>query len=590
MKKKLMAILLAVALVGMYSFGSIASVFADDATTTTISLDKTAETVYMGKTLDLTATVTGGTTSDATWVSSNENVATVKADDSDSTKATVTAEKISGTSTITVTSGSATATCVVTVKSNAGDEGKTVNCKYYVHSTTDASKITFGTTGSTGQSASNYTEGVEGTITLPSSWSKIDSNENRFYTADASGTSLDRTDILTGVPSIFDSITGIQSVFDQSVKKMNKTVEVTGTSVTWYVIKKHNDGYHVDGYVTANDLIYALNYDKNTSEEVSNMPSNTGAAYKTTETATLDSTNTPVREGYTFKGWALSRNSTTNVTSVKFDKEPITVYAIWEQKYSAKYDWVTNAPTTGVTLPTDSSYYDTGDAIKNIDKTYTKGYTISDANGIWTFSGWDEGTLAGKVKTYTGSWTFKEYPAVAVTSTYNVIANYYTSTDGGEYVQDNSSVVNLKDATVATVGSTISVTPEDAWATYNGNTYGLDESKSTLTKTAVRDPLTNTLTLSYYRSVSSDNGNSDNNNADNNNNGGGSSSDNPSNNNSDGNGSGSGSSTGTAVNTTTDSSVPDTGDNSELVLWSVLGLTSIALGGVVIALRRKEAE
>lgn len=165
---------------------------------------------------------------------------------------------------------------------------------------------------------------------------------------------------------------------------------------------------------------------------------------------------------------------------------------------------------------------------------------------------------------------------VVQTTSYNVVANYYTSTDGGEYVKDNASEVTLKDATTVNVGDTITATPEDSWMAYNGNKYGLDESKSTLTKVAVLDRATNTLTLNYYRSVKNGSDDPDNNNKHD----GGGSSDTPKNNNNGGNGS----STGTATNANT----PDTGDSMDLVLWSMLGVTSIALAGVVLALRRKE--
>lgn len=167
-------------------------------------------------------------------------------------------------------------------------------------------------------------------------------------------------------------------------------------------------------------------------------------------------------------------------------------------------------------------------------------------------------------------------PVVTETS-YSVVANYYTSTNGGEYVQDNESTLTLKTGT-ANVGDTITENPQDSWATYNGNIYTYDGSKSTITKLAVLDPISNVLTVNYYRSVTTGGGSDD---PDNNNkHDGGGSSDTPKNNNNGGNGS----STGTATNANT----PDTGDSMDLVLWSMLGVTSIALAGVVLALRRKE--
>jgi len=168
-------------------------------------------------------------------------------------------------------------------------------------------------------------------------------------------------------------------------------------------------------------------------------------------------------------------------------------------------------------------------------------------------------------------------------TTYSVVANYYTSTNGGAFVLDGSSTKT--EAASAYVGSEIQVTPEAAWMTYNGNTYLFDATKSTMTKKAVLDPKTNVLTVNYYRNVSSTNNEPTNNNTDNN--GGGSANNTPSNNNAAKNGK---APKGSAVvkPSNNNANAPKTGDQSDIVLWAALGMAGIALAGVTMALRRKE--
>ena len=163
-------------------------------------------------------------------------------------------------------------------------------------------------------------------------------------------------------------------------------------------------------------------------------------------------------------------------------------------------------------------------------------------------------------------------------TTYNVVANYYTSTDNGAtYTKDNRDAVSLKGATEVKVGSDVSVTPENAWANYNNNTYSLDKDKSTTElKSADIDASKNVLTLNYYRIASSTNDNPNNNNTDN---GGGTATNTSSNNHS-------GSTANTVSNN--DSSHPSTGDNSSIALWSLLGASGIILAGVAFGLRRRE--
>ena len=128
------------------------------------------------------------------------------------------------------------------------------------------------------------------------------------------------------------------------------------------------------------------------------------------------------------------------------------------------------------------------------------------------------------------------------------------------------------------VGSAISVTPIESWATYGSNGYILNTGNSVTTKTAVYDAASNTLTLNYYRMTdsSSDDPNNNNNN--------GKKPGHDTDNNS-GNNSGNGPDSNSASN---NASAPNTGDTSDLGLWIILGGSSIALAGVLIALRKRQ--
>jgi len=179
---------------------------------------------------------------------------------------------------------------------------------------------------------------------------------------------------------------------------------------------------------------------------------------------------------------------------------------------------------------------------------------------------------------FTGSFTLAQVPDP---TTYSVVANYYTSTNGGEYALDGTETKTASADT--TVGSEIKVTPEDAWATYNGNTYGYDAAKSTVTKTAVLDSKSNVLTVNYYRTVNTTTTTPTDNNTTN----GGTTVDTPSNNNT-------AAATKTKTGTTAakadnnNSSAPKTGDTSDLMAWSVLGLAGIVLAGAAVAMRKRE--
>ncbi|TDP44675.1 Spy0128 family protein [Aminicella lysinilytica] len=169
----------------------------------------------------------------------------------------------------------------------------------------------------------------------------------------------------------------------------------------------------------------------------------------------------------------------------------------------------------------------------------------------------------------TNTYEYKAQPPVVQNTTYNVVANYYTSNDeGATYTQDNATAVEVKTATAVQVGDPLTVTPEDAWATYDGNSYFIDADKSEMSKIAVFDAASNTLTLNYYRNAGGTDEPGEDNKTDEPQTDTGSDSDTPSNNKSAG---------------------VKTGDNNNLGLWAgILGASGVALAGLYVGLRKRE--
>lgn len=105
-------------------------------------------------------------------------------------------------------------------------------------------------------------------------------------------------------------------------------------------------------------------------------------------------------------------------------------------------------------------------------------------------------------------FNFSWYPVLELSRTdtsYTVEGNYYTSTDGGAYVKDNSEAVSLQGAVAGAVGDQVTVTPDEAWTSYSGSQYQLDE-KQVLSLIMAVDPADNVLTLNYYRTVNNGGG------------------------------------------------------------------------------------
>lgn len=512
MKKKLMALLLAVAVVGMYSFGSVASVFAEEGTensTTTISAtnvtwekvkDKSGYDVYHGAAEFVIPAGTEGKVNldyrDALnkfFMQHFENKYGVETNHGYSMPGDW--YKLD-----------------INVVNESGKEYKYVDNSFVLSGYSDD------------LSADNNTKLFGNLIT----WGYSDDmNINNIL-----GTKIDNTANVTYAVNNYaaDGIaySGANTFFESALDV--KAVETSSTINTQLFIDGPNTGNVYAGADIDFTSILTLEpvAEKTTYSVITNYYTSTDGSK-----ATLDGTETRMKDVETSVGSELS--------------------------ITAEDGWLTF---------NDNKYDDLSDS----EKTVTKTAALNPKDNEIIFN-YYRNVNSPSIPDPT--------PGVKSTS-YTVVGNYFTSNNGGVYTQDNSTAVTLKTGT-ANVGDTITQYPQDSWATYNGNIYTYDESKSTITKVVVLDPLSNVLTINYYRVVTNGNGgdNPSNNNTDNNNDNGGGK-DTPSNNNSNGGGS----STGTAVNV--NSTVPDTGDTSDAVLWTSLGLTGMVLAGVMISLRRKE--
>ena len=91
--------------------------------------------------------------------------------------------------------------------------------------------------------------------------------------------------------------------------------------------------------ITGQTEPFALKYDKNTDDEVSNMPNNDEYAKNNYETQRyiLSDEKYPLRAKYNFVGWSLTPDGAKIVTEVDIKKDT-TVFAIWEDAVSWTFD------------------------------------------------------------------------------------------------------------------------------------------------------------------------------------------------------------------------------------------------------------
>ncbi len=194
-------------------------------------------------------------------------------------------------------------------------------------------------------SASELTDGTNTIATLDSGISADDFSGNTNYNNkwgfkpsvsynETTGTTAANTNYLpapiTKTQTLAKTSDKTGGTYDISfgVRANNSTAEGTYTSTITIA-------------VTGNPTPYTITYDANTTDTVSGMPSNVSTS-SANETVTLSS-NSPTRDGYTFKGWCSVATSDENCSGTSYSaggslaldqtvsSNSLTLYAMWKK-------------------------------------------------------------------------------------------------------------------------------------------------------------------------------------------------------------------------------------------------------------------
>ncbi len=135
----------------------------------------------------------------------------------------------------------------------------------------------------------------------------------------------------------------IWSVDDKKVATINKSGVLTAVNngtVTVRAESKYNSEVFAtfDVSISGQPDSYSVTYDANTTDQVIGMPENDNYIRGNH----ILSEKRPLRDCYTFAGWALTKNSTEVVTVVENVNSNTTVYAVWEKtegfEFEGEYD------------------------------------------------------------------------------------------------------------------------------------------------------------------------------------------------------------------------------------------------------------
>jgi len=195
-----------------------------------------------------------------------------------------------------------------------------------------------------------------------------------------------------------------------------------------------------------------VTYDKNTTDEVENMPAQ---QQKTDKTDLTLAKEIPVRAGYTFQGWATSADAqeVAYAPGALYQKdEALTLYALW-----AKNDEVV---TYTVYYSSDKSSYGLPDS-----QTKTQGVplTLSDmvpGSQFYTFTGW-ETEVNGERLVFQPGDTFNLDSNVTLTATWKVTSYLHDAVSGkswelGEAFRELTEPVDTTDMYHVTIGFSLS--------------------------------------------------------------------------------------------------------------------------------------
>ena len=219
--------------------------------------------------------------------------------------------------------------------------------------------------------------------------------------------------------------------------------------VTWYAIKRENDGWHVDGFMKAT-WAHTVNFYMNVEANETAINTQTVIHNKTAKTFA-----DPTRTGYTFGGWYSNANCTGDAfsfkTAILSDRN---LYAKWTAN---NYQVIFNgngATNTFPTVPTSS-----------VNATYSQTFTYDETKALsanlfekvgHTFAGWNTATDGSGVR-YTDKQSVKNLVAQnggTITLYAQWTVNKYTLTynnnlsgadalteDGGSYDYDTNATV-----------------------------------------------------------------------------------------------------------------------------------------------------
>ena len=218
-------------------------------------------------------------------------------------------------------------------------------------------------------------------------------------------------------------------------------------------------------------VTYTLNYHENTIDAVTNMPDPKTVTLKssTSPVTFTVSDNKPVRDGYSFDGWADSATATVaqyrpgGTIDVQHADSPKTVYAVWEKD---------DSPTPDIPAP---SYDDLKSAIGMIQVTDvstpscgTKNYDLIDNTQSEPFN-WTKTARQGQPGTYDVS--IKTAPYVA------------------KYNSEKAKAHELNDAGQTTLNLVISYKDNKKWVLDDGKAeIAVKHTESTPTETLPKAP------------------------------------------------------------------------------------------------------
>ena len=125
---------------------------------------------------------------------------------------------------------------------------------------------------------------------------------------------------------------------------------------------------------------YTIDYDKNTTAAVSNLPENVTS--KTHSNSVPISSNTPTRSGYQFAGWATTSGGTATYQPgalVDVSSGSVTLYAVWQEAHVFTLNYNANGGTGAPAAQTETT--------TNTSATFTISSTIPTKEN-YDFAGW----------------------------------------------------------------------------------------------------------------------------------------------------------------------------------------------------------